>query len=36
VLTAIPVVLGLTGFFRPEERTRIRALARRLAPASSA
>jgi O-antigen/teichoic acid export membrane protein len=34
-LAAIPVLLAATGFFRPEERTRIRALARRLAPAES-
>lgn len=34
-LAAIPLLLAVTRFFKPEERTRIRALARRLAPAAS-
>jgi len=33
VLLAIPLLLLATGFFGPEERTRLRALARRIAPA---
>jgi O-antigen/teichoic acid export membrane protein len=35
VLAAIPLALVATGFFRPEERTRLRALARRVVPAAS-
>jgi hypothetical protein len=34
-LATIPLLLAATRFFKPEERTRIRALARRLAPAAS-
>jgi len=34
VLLAIPLLLLATGFFGPEERTRLRALARRIAPAT--
>ena len=34
-LAAIPLLLVATRFFGPEERARIRALARRLAPAPS-